>query len=70
MGERWLVDPDRVRRFATGEFVYAKAGRAWFGRIVPVDLTDLSPLPGTPAAEALRRDHTAATPGDPATSAA
>ncbi|MCP9621586.1 hypothetical protein FOH10_29485 [Nocardia otitidiscaviarum] len=70
VGERWLVDPDRVRRFATGEFVYAKAGRAWFGRIVPVDLTDLSPLPGTPAAEALRRDHTAATPGDPATSAA
>ncbi|BCK57400.1 hypothetical protein [Nocardia wallacei] len=50
VGEKWLVDPDRVRRFDTGEFVYAKAGRAWFGHVVPLDTSKLSPLPGTPAA--------------------
>lgn len=50
VGEKWLVDPDRVRRFDTGEFVYAKAYRAWFGHVVPLDTSKLSPLPGTPAA--------------------
>lgn len=52
VGERWLVDPDRVRRFDTGEFVYAKAYRASFGHIVPINPADLSPLPGTAAAQA------------------
>ncbi|QLY33992.1 hypothetical protein [Nocardia huaxiensis] len=71
VGERWLVDPDRVRRFQTGEFVYAKAGRAWFGHIVPIVLAELSPLPGTAAAEALRRASATgdAVDGDPAPSA-
>ncbi|MVU79475.1 hypothetical protein GPX89_19780 [Nocardia sp. ET3-3] len=61
VGERWLVDPDRVRRFQPGEFVFAKAGHAWFGRVALLDLTQLTPLPGTPAAEAAQ--HQAA-PGD------
>ncbi|MFD0000166.1 hypothetical protein [Nocardia sp. NPDC127526] len=68
VGERWLVDPDRVRRFCPGEFVYAKAGHAWFGRVVRIDLTQLSPLPGTPAAEAAR--HRTAADGDTAATAA
>ncbi|WP_328435518.1 type IV secretory system conjugative DNA transfer family protein [Nocardia puris] len=46
-GEQWLVDPDRVRQLATGEVVYAKAGHAFYGRVVPVDRTQLRPLPGT-----------------------
>lgn len=50
-GEKWLVDPDRVRQMATGEVVYAKAGHAYYGRVVPVDLAELKPLPGTGAAE-------------------
>lgn len=50
-GEKWLVDPDRVRQMATGEVVYAKQGHAYYGRVVPVDRTDLKPLPGTRAAD-------------------
>lgn len=46
-GEEWLVDPDRVRQLATGEVVYAKAGHAFYGRVVPVDRNQLRPLPGT-----------------------
>ncbi|MFD6156391.1 hypothetical protein ACFWF7_38670 [Nocardia sp. NPDC060256] len=52
VGEMWLVDPDRVRRFETGQVVYAKAGRAQWGHVVPVDPSELSPLPGTAAAAA------------------
>ncbi|MGW0003405.1 hypothetical protein ACWDT6_06145 [Nocardia grenadensis] len=47
VGEKWLVDPDRVRRFETGDFVYALKGHAWFGRVVRIDLKALKPLPGT-----------------------
>ncbi|MEU4811883.1 hypothetical protein AB0H20_21990 [Nocardia fluminea] len=50
-GEKWLVDPDRVRQMATGEVVYAKQGHAYYGRVVPVDRTELKPLPGTRAAD-------------------
>ncbi|WP_410875192.1 hypothetical protein [Nocardia sp. A7] len=50
-GEKWLVDPDRVRQMATGEIVHAKAGHAYYGRVVPVDRTELKPLPGTRAAD-------------------
>ncbi|WP_159080343.1 type IV secretory system conjugative DNA transfer family protein [Nocardia suismassiliense] len=52
VGEMWLVDPDRVRRFDTGQVVYAKAGRAQWGQVIPVDRSELSPLPGTAAAAA------------------
>ncbi|MFE3195026.1 hypothetical protein ACFXHA_38890 [Nocardia sp. NPDC059240] len=69
VGERWLVDPDRVRGFDIGEFVYAKAGHAHFGRVVPINPADLSPLPGTPAAEAERLRETPAS-GDTAIAAA
>ncbi|MFI6368956.1 hypothetical protein ACIBG0_40295 [Nocardia sp. NPDC050630] len=65
MGEKWLVDPDRVREFDTGDVVYAKAGRAQFGRVVPVNPTELLPMPGTSAAKRAQ-----ASPGDPATSGA
>lgn len=50
IGEKWLVDPERVRDFDTGEFVWAKAGRAYFGRVVLIDPSRISPLPGTLAA--------------------
>ncbi|MFI5716076.1 hypothetical protein [Nocardia sp. NPDC051750] len=46
-GEKWLVDPDRIRQMATGDVVYGKAGHAWYGRVVPVDIDALKPLPGT-----------------------
>ncbi|WP_280422140.1 hypothetical protein [Nocardia carnea] len=49
VGDKWLVDPDRVRQFNTGDFVFAMKGHAWFGRIVRVDLKTLKPLPGTTA---------------------
>ncbi|MEU7632022.1 hypothetical protein AB0C34_18835 [Nocardia sp. NPDC049220] len=52
VGEMWLVDPDVLRQLDTGEVVYARARRAQWGRVIPVDRTDLRPLPGTPAAEA------------------
>ncbi|QVI22913.1 hypothetical protein KHQ06_08095 [Nocardia tengchongensis] len=65
VGERWLVDPDRVRRFEVGEFVYARAGHAWFGHVVPLNAADLSPLPGTAAAHTLNRRNPV-TGGDPA----
>ncbi|WP_231953343.1 hypothetical protein, partial [Nocardia sp. 852002-51244_SCH5132740] len=51
VGEKWLVDPDRVRQFETGDFVFAKKGRAFYGRIVPLDTKRLTPLPGTAAAK-------------------
>ncbi|MBF5001781.1 hypothetical protein IRT45_32140 [Nocardia sp. BSTN01] len=51
VGEKWLVDPDRVRQFETGDFVFAKKGRAFYGRIVPLDTKRLTPLPGTDAAK-------------------
>ncbi|WP_280359320.1 type IV secretion system DNA-binding domain-containing protein [Nocardia otitidiscaviarum] len=47
VGEKWLVDPDRVRQFDTGEFVFVKAGRARYGRVVPLTPTDRTRLPGT-----------------------
>ncbi|MFB8001543.1 hypothetical protein [Nocardia sp. NPDC056000] len=47
IGEKWLVDPDRVRQFEAGDFVFAKAGHAWYGRVVPLDRSELTPLPGT-----------------------
>ncbi|MET9025622.1 hypothetical protein ABZW96_08345 [Nocardia sp. NPDC004168] len=63
VGEKWLVDPDRVRQFDTGQFVYAKAGRAQFGHVVPVDPAAVRPLPGTtaadPEAETVTADATA-----------
>lgn len=48
-GEKWLVDPDRIRQMATGDVVYGKAGHAYYGRVVPVDIDALRPLPGTTA---------------------
>ncbi|WP_406272515.1 TraG/TraD/VirD4 family protein [Nocardia sp. NBC_00881] len=51
VGEKWLVDPDVLRQLDTGEVVYARARRAQWGRVVQVDPTELTPLPGTPAAE-------------------
>jgi hypothetical protein len=69
VGERWLVDPDRVRQFDTGDFVWAKAGRAFFGHVVPVDPKTLSPLPGTPTA-GTRTTSTATAGGAAATAAA
>lgn len=51
VGEKWLVDPDRVRRFQTGEFVYAKAGFAQFGRVVILDKSQPTSLPGTTIAQ-------------------
>ncbi|MFE3986553.1 hypothetical protein ACFXPR_18905 [Nocardia tengchongensis] len=53
VGEKWLVDPDRVRQFDTGDFVFFKKGYARFGRIVPLDKSELSRLPGTSPAVAL-----------------
>ncbi|MEG8177473.1 hypothetical protein GZH49_02860 [Nocardia terpenica] len=70
VGERWLVDPDRVRQFDTGDFVYAKAGHAWYGRVVQVDHRQLAPLPGTPAALAAARKPATTAGGDAATAAA
>ncbi|MGW5751287.1 hypothetical protein [Nocardia rhamnosiphila] len=49
-GEKWLVDPDRIRQMAAGDVVYGKAGHAYYGRVVPVDIDALKPLPGTTAA--------------------
>ncbi|APA97599.1 type IV secretory system conjugative DNA transfer family protein [Nocardia seriolae] len=69
VGERWLVDPDRVRGFDIGEFVYAKGGHADFGRVVQAHRATVTPLPGTPAAEAARRSD-AAGGTDTATAAA
>ncbi|WP_280410093.1 type IV secretion system DNA-binding domain-containing protein [Nocardia brasiliensis] len=60
VGEMWLVDPDRVRRFDTGEIVYAKAGRAYWGRVVPVDRSALTTLPGTRAPAAASTEPGAA----------
>ncbi|WP_067704493.1 hypothetical protein [Nocardia jejuensis] len=47
VGEKWLVDPDRVRQFDTGDFVYFKRGHARFGRVVLLDRSVHTPLPGT-----------------------
>ncbi|MGK8559562.1 hypothetical protein [Nocardia gipuzkoensis] len=52
IGEKWLVDPDVLRQLHTGEFVYARGRRAHWVHVVPVNRDELSPLPGTPAAEA------------------
>ncbi|WP_431963275.1 hypothetical protein [Nocardia sp. bgisy134] len=60
-GEEWLVDPDRVRQLATGEVVYAKAGHAYYGRVVPVDRTQLRPLPGTHPTRTTSTDAPSAT---------
>ncbi|MGW0247976.1 hypothetical protein ACWDYH_15220 [Nocardia goodfellowii] len=51
VGEKWLVDPNRVREFQTGQFVYAARGKATFGHVVPVELATLKPLPGTSPTE-------------------
>ncbi|WP_406237514.1 hypothetical protein [Nocardia sp. NBC_01009] len=63
VGEKWLVDPNRVREFTTGQFVYAARGRAVFGHVVPVDPATLRPLPGTtatdPVVESVTADATA-----------
>ncbi|WP_194819315.1 hypothetical protein [Nocardia sp. XZ_19_385] len=58
VGEQWLVDPDRVRKFQTGQFVYAKAGHAQYGQIVPVHTSQLTPLPGTRLADNAARTAT------------
>ncbi|QIS13650.1 type IV secretion system DNA-binding domain-containing protein [Nocardia arthritidis] len=47
VGEAWLVDPDILRDLDTGEFVYARARRAQWGRVIPVTTADLPRLPGT-----------------------
>ncbi|MGX1805176.1 hypothetical protein ACWIGI_05630 [Nocardia sp. NPDC055321] len=47
VGEKWLVDPDRVRQFDTGEFVFFKRGHARFGRVILRDASAHTPLPGT-----------------------
>ncbi|MBO0853597.1 MAG: hypothetical protein J2P18_07500 [Nocardia sp.] len=60
VGEKWLVDPDRVRAFTTGEFVFAKHGHAYYGRVVPV-AKNLPALPGTGTATT---DTTGAGAGD------
>ncbi|MFE9323545.1 hypothetical protein ACIHDR_19520 [Nocardia sp. NPDC052278] len=52
VGEMWLVDPDVLRQLDTGEFVYARGRRAQWGRVVQVNPTELTPMPGTPAAQA------------------
>ncbi|WP_433193819.1 hypothetical protein ACQP1G_34240 [Nocardia sp. CA-107356] len=65
VGEMWLVDPDRLRQLDTGEFVYARARRAQWGRVIPVEATELTPLPGTPAAKDAAAGTAAAT-GDTA----
>ncbi|WP_280471826.1 hypothetical protein [Nocardia cyriacigeorgica] len=62
VGEKWLVDPDRVRQFDTGDFVFAKKGRAWFGRVVPIDLANLNRLPGTEPADPAPAQTAAAAP--------
>lgn len=62
VGEKWLVDPDRVRQFDTGDFVFFKKGYARFGRIVPLDKSELSRLPGTSPAVALTGEDPAPAP--------
>ncbi|WP_280496252.1 hypothetical protein [Nocardia asiatica] len=52
IGEKWLISPDVLRQLETGEFVYGRGRRAQWGHIVQVKPTELTPLPGTPAAEA------------------
>ncbi|MFE3000729.1 hypothetical protein ACFXG4_37735 [Nocardia sp. NPDC059246] len=52
VGEKWLVDPDRVRQFDTGDFVFFKRGHARFGRVVPLNKAEQSRLPGTSPAPA------------------
>ncbi|MGV9616277.1 hypothetical protein [Nocardia xishanensis] len=51
VGEKWLVDPDRLRQLDTGQFVYARARRARWGHVVPVAAKELRPMPGTKAAQ-------------------
>ncbi|MGN2640518.1 hypothetical protein ACTD5D_30990 [Nocardia takedensis] len=53
VGDKWLVDPDRLRELDTGQFVYARARRADWGHVVPVTRDTVRPMPGTGA-------HTAA----------
>lgn len=59
VGEKWLVDPDVLRQLDTGEFVYARGRRADWGHVVRVERSELTPLPGTPAA---RSSETAGKP--------
>ncbi|MFE3222917.1 hypothetical protein [Nocardia sp. NPDC059228] len=54
VGEKWLVDPARVSRFDTGEFVFFKQGRADYGRVVLRDKSEHTRLPGTSPAPAPR----------------
>ncbi|WP_405180253.1 hypothetical protein OG225_02630 [Nocardia sp. NBC_01377] len=49
VGDRWLVDPDRLRELHTGQFVYARARRADWGQVVQVTPDRMRPMPGTPA---------------------
>ncbi|MEV0294219.1 hypothetical protein [Nocardia sp. NPDC050710] len=49
VGDKWLVDPDRLRELDTGQFVYARARRADWGQVVQVDKTQMRPMPGTTA---------------------
>ncbi|MFB7722303.1 hypothetical protein [Nocardia sp. NPDC056100] len=49
VGEKWLADPDRIRQFDTGDFVFVKGGYAYYGHIVPLDRNELTVLPGTHA---------------------
>jgi hypothetical protein len=51
VGEGWLVDPDILRQFDTGDVVYGRGRRAQWGRVVQVKKDETTPLPGTPAAE-------------------
>lgn len=62
VGEAWLVDPDLLRQFDTGDVVYARARRAQWGRAVPVNAAELTPLPGTSAANKAPADKTPDTP--------
>ncbi|MBH0775059.1 type IV secretory system conjugative DNA transfer family protein [Nocardia bovistercoris] len=61
VGDKWLVDPDRLRELATGQFVYARARRADWGQVVQVDRSSVRPMPGTPAHTAHKTATT--TPG-------
>ncbi|MBF6341753.1 hypothetical protein IU450_38630 [Nocardia abscessus] len=47
--DKWLIDPNRLRRMAKGDIVHVSGGRARWGRVAPLDdaaLSALRPLPG------------------------
>ncbi|MEV6388901.1 hypothetical protein [Nocardia xishanensis] len=65
VGEKWLVDPDRLRQLDTGQFVYARARRARWGHVVPVAAEELRPMPGTTAARLAAGQKTTTEPAAP-----